>query len=316
VIAWIVGVVGALAVLVIVAWWWVYAPQPRELALAARVVRGEVVVDGRERTYTAVVPDSLPRDAPVVLVFHGAGSEGAMMRIFTGYRFDELAVERGFVAIYPDGYQGTWNDCRLMSPYPAHTENVDDEGFVAAIVAASATTLGTSAERVFAAGLSNGGHFALRLATGRPDLVWRVAAFAAGYPAPENNGCTFSGVPVATMFVLGTADRINPFRGGMAGAFGRKLGTVLSARDSAAAIAERNGITAAPVREPFTNSAATGITDTTRVTYPDDTAPVILFEIRGGGHVVPNPAYRMPRFLGATSRHLDGPLAAVDFFLG
>ncbi len=315
-IPWIVVVVGALAVLALLAGWFVYAPQPREPALAAHVVRGEIVVDGRERTYTAVVPDRLPANAPVVLVFHGAGSDGAMMRIFAGFRFDELAVDRGFVAVYPDGYQGTWNDCRLMSPYPARTENIDDEGFVAAIVAASATGFGTSTDRVFAAGLSNGGHFALRLANCRPDLVRRVAAFAAAYPEPENNGCAFSGVPVATMFALGTADRINPFRGGMAGAFGRKLGTVLSARDSAAVIAERNGIAAAPVREPFTNTAATGTTDTTRVTYPDDTAPVILFEVRGGGHVVPNPVYRMPRFLGGTSRHLDGPLAAIDFFLG
>ncbi|WES63077.1 PHB depolymerase family esterase [Microbacter sp. GSS18] len=295
--------------------WFLYAPAPAEPELDAQVVEGSVRVGGMTREYLAVVPDDLPEDAPVVMAFHGSRMDAAGMRAASGYRFDELAVERGFVAVYPEGYESTWHDCRAETPYPARLEGVDDVAFVDALIGDLASAHGTSTDRVFAAGLSNGGHFAFRLATEAPDLVQGIAAFAAAYPADESSVCTWAGASVPAMLVLGTADPINPFEGGEAGTFGGTLGTVMSADDSAAFLAERAGDATRAETAPFTNTAAEGETDVTRTLY-EGGAPVVLYAVEGGGHVVPNPIYAQPRAMGATTAHLDGPLAAVDFFLG
>ncbi|WP_430645499.1 alpha/beta hydrolase family esterase [Agromyces sp. GXS1127] len=302
-------VVGALGA------WFLYAPTPSEPELDAQVERGTIEVDGMQREYLAVIPADLPADAPVVLAFHGSNMDAATMRATTGYRFDELAVERGFIALYPEGYGKTWHDCRAATPYAARLDDIDDIAFVRALVDSLAEEHGTSREQVFATGLSNGGHFAYRLATEAPDLVKGIAAFAAAYPAEDSNVCEWAGAPVPTMIVLGTSDPINPFTGGEASAFGTRLGNVRSADDTAAYLGERNGDTMQPVTETFTNTAASGDSDATRTTYTGD-APVVLFAVEGGGHVVPNPNYAQPRIMGGTSMYLDGPLAAIDFFLG
>ncbi|QKJ20383.1 alpha/beta hydrolase family esterase [Microbacterium hominis] len=310
------SVLGALALIAgALAAWFLWAPAPAEPELDAQVVTGSVEVDGMTREYLAVVPAALPEDAPVVFAFHGSRMDAAGMRAATGYRFDELAVDRGFVAVYPQGYEQTWHDCRAETPYPARMDDIDDVAFVEAMIDDLSVEQGTSTREVFATGLSNGGHLAYRLATEAPQLVRGVAAFAAAYPARENDVCVWEGTPVPTMIVLGDADPINPFEGGVAGTFGGSLGAVLSAEESAAFLADRNGDASLPESAPYANTDAAGDTDVTTTRY-DGEAPVLLFAVAGGGHVVPNPTYTQPRVMGGTTAHLDGPLAAVEFFLG
>ncbi|WP_062528921.1 alpha/beta hydrolase family esterase [Demequina rhizosphaerae] len=295
--------------------WFLYAPAPDEPGLAASVERRTLEVDGMTREYLAVVPDGLLDDAPVVLAFHGSRMDAEGVRAAAGYRFDELAVERGFVAVYPEGYEMTWHGCRAETPYPARLDDVDDVAFVRAVVADVAEQDGASTDMVFATGLSNGGHMSIRLAEEAPDLVQGIAPFAAAYPAESNNVCESSGAAVPTMFVLGTDDPINPFEGGEAGTVGGSLGEVMSAEESAAFVAERNGLDMTPEIAAFANTDAAGASDVA-VTVYDGAAPVLLFSVDGGGHVIPNPVYSQPRVMGGTTAYLDGPAAAVDFFLG
>jgi polyhydroxybutyrate depolymerase len=43
-------------------------------------------------------------------------------------------------------------------------------------------------------------------------------------------------------------------------------------------------------------------------------APVVLYTIHGGGHVVPQPYFRFPVVVGRQTKDLDAPLAIWDFF--
>jgi len=43
-------------------------------------------------------------------------------------------------------------------------------------------------------------------------------------------------------------------------------------------------------------------------------ASFCLYTVRGGGHVVPQQAYRFPRVLGKTSSALNAPREAIRFF--
>src|SRR6476660_3207614 len=110
-----------------------------------------------QRSYILYTPRNAKPGAPLLFVFHGSGGDGESMRDVTGYEFDMLADRNGFLVIYPDGYETTWNDCRKGSPQPARLMNIDDESFIEAMIGKEAVAHGIDRKRVFAAGWSNGG---------------------------------------------------------------------------------------------------------------------------------------------------------------
>jgi hypothetical protein len=76
------------------------------------------------------VPRQLSAHAPLLVLLHGSRQTGASFRRATGYAFDRLADQHGFVAVYPDGYDRHWNDCRHRGRYAARKLGLDDVGFV------------------------------------------------------------------------------------------------------------------------------------------------------------------------------------------
>src|SRR5262249_59182650 len=89
---------------------------------------GKLRVGALERTFVTYAPASLKAGAPILILFHGSGGDGASFRDYTGQRFDALADEKGFVVVYPDGFQGNWDDCRKAASYPARAQHIDDVG--------------------------------------------------------------------------------------------------------------------------------------------------------------------------------------------
>src|SRR5579863_8032381 len=85
-----------------------------------------LTIDGYKRTYRVFIPDRIGKPLPVVLAFHGGGGSGQQMERYT--RFDALAEKEGFIVVYPDGYEGNWNDGRGVSFMRAQKENIDDVG--------------------------------------------------------------------------------------------------------------------------------------------------------------------------------------------
>lgn len=50
--------------------------------------------------------------------------------------FNVLADEEGFVVVYPDAVDNQWNDGRSKeeADHRAHEENIDDVGFISALI--------------------------------------------------------------------------------------------------------------------------------------------------------------------------------------
>lgn len=186
-----------------------------------------------------------------------------------------------------------------------------------ALIAHFRSGYGVDSARVFAVGLSNGGHFSYRLALEAPGLVHAVGAVAASLPTEENFDCTPVAGTVPVLIMNGTEDPINPFEGGRVTLFGfGDRGNVRSALESATYFARRNGVASAPVIEriPQEDSAATSAE---RAQWRFATgAEVVLYTIHGGGHTVPQPRVRAPRILGRTHAALDGPAEIWRFFAG
>jgi polyhydroxybutyrate depolymerase len=285
------------------------APRRAQPELSAGIHAGTIEVDHRTRSYHVYVPAKRAPNAPLLILLHGSRMTGESLRRATGYAFDRLADEHGFVAAYPDGYKGRWNDCRAGGRYAARKLQIDDVAFIDALVAALAAD-GIDPRRVFLAGYSGGGQLAFRIALEHPERVAGIAAFSASLPSDDNWACQVRGEPVPVLLINGTGDRINPYAGGRVTVFGfASRGHVRSSRASAAFFAELAGT------RDFSR-AQLGVSEDTWIEQwrAQGKAEVMLLAVHGGGHVVPGPSAAFPRILGKVSSVLDGPRAVWEFF--
>jgi polyhydroxybutyrate depolymerase len=311
VLAW----VGAgLALLLGLAVYLLYAPAPPEPKLSARPSKHVLQIGGRQRPYLLYTPADLAPSPPLLVVFHGSMGNPAGIRVATGYGLERLADRHGFILAYPQGHDGHWNDCRKAADYAARRLGIDDVGFFEALVDRLRRERGVDPARVFVAGLSNGGHFAFRLALERPERIAGAAVFAASLPTPDNNDCRPLGPPPPLLLVNGTSDPINPFQGGTVTLFGfGNRGSVLSARDTARHFAGPQA--GAPVTDRLSPRARGDGTWAERSVWRSPgRSEVALLAIHGGGHIVPQPAHRPPRLLGRATSAIDGPEEAWAFF--
>ena len=135
-------------------------------------------VDGQTRSYLVHVPPEFSPDepTPVVLIFHGALTNAAIMASFCG--LNAKSDEAGFVAVYPNGTGAvglflTWNAGAAGGPDTE--EKPDDVRFVQMLLDDLATVVNVDPRRVYATGHSAGRMICFRLAAELPD---RIAALA------------------------------------------------------------------------------------------------------------------------------------------
>ncbi|MBP6683108.1 MAG: dienelactone hydrolase family protein [Halioglobus sp.] len=309
----------AAAALVALAWWWYLRADPMTLpALPGAVQTGSLEHEGHERSWLAYIPAARAPHPALVLVMHGSMGTGAQMRDMTRYGFDVLAERHGFIAVYPDGYQQHWNDCRGSADYAAKLENIDDVGFLRALVRRLVDEHGVDPTRVFATGLSNGGQMAYRLGLEAPDLVAGIASMAASLPVPANLDCQPSGKPVAAMVMNGTADPVNPYAGGLVKIFGdASRGEVQSSIATAAYWAGLAGYTGEGEHREWPTPNPGDATSVQSIEWSDaGKVPVSMVTIVGGGHSIPHPVLNLSRILGPTSHQLDAPGVIWAFFSG
>jgi polyhydroxybutyrate depolymerase len=165
-----------------------------------------ISVGGLERTYRLHKPAGLPAAAPLVVMLHGGFGNGAQAE--KAYGWDKLADSSKFVVAYPDGLNRAWNvNGGGCCGRPAQ-ENIDDVGFISAVVANVAQNIGIDASRVYATGMSNGGIMSYTLAC-------NTTLFAAIGPVAgtQLDPCR-SPHPVSVIAIHGTADPMVPYGGG------------------------------------------------------------------------------------------------------
>jgi polyhydroxybutyrate depolymerase len=294
--------------------YFVYSPAPEVPRLSGTLARGTIAVGGLKRTYLTYVPRGLAKGAPLVVVMHGSGQNGAQPRKWTGYGFERLADERGFAVVYPDGYEGYWNACNIIGDYSANKLNIDDVGFLTGMVDKLITEIGVDPSSVFATGISRGGHMAFRLALEAPSRFRAVAAVSANVPTPENFKCKSVGHGTSSVMIMnGTKDPINPFAGGEVKLFGLlKRGKVRSSRESGQYFADLNNISGTP--ETNETQVADGVRVEQVLWRKDSKVEVELVAIHGGGHGIPQPYWRYPRLLGPAPKEPNGPAMIWAFF--
>jgi polyhydroxybutyrate depolymerase len=264
-----------------------------------------------ERSYLVHIPPKYEPDkpTPVVLIYHGGGSNAGGMVRFSG--MNQKSDEAGFIAVYPSG---TGRFARVLTfnggnccGY-AMQQNVDDVEFTRKLLDDLATVVNVDQKRVFATGMSNGGIIAYRMAS---DLSDRIAAIAP-VGGPMGTETCNPKRPVPVIHFHGSDDENAPFKGGRGkGVSGTDF---YSVEHSINAWIKANGCNEEPVvtkQQPRVNDGTTII----RKTYSggNDGSEVVLIEIVGGGHTWPGGPSKV-RFLGKTTMNISANDAMWEFF--
>ena len=160
------------------------------------------------RPFTVYIPPQYKpnKSMPVVLNFHGIGSNPAQQQIISG--MDSLAKEKGFITIHPQGVGNSWNGGLCCSP-ASSPMFVNDVGFVRAMLDYVEKKLCVDKKRIFATGLSNGAYMTYRLACELSDRIAAVAPVAGLLVA---SSCKPKR-PISVMAFHGTGDAIVPYAG-------------------------------------------------------------------------------------------------------
>lgn len=295
--------------------YFLYTPEPELPQLSGTLSKAAMEVAGVKRSYRTYVPKGLPKGAPLVLVMHGSGEGPQAIRVGTGYGFERLADQYGFAVVYPKSFGFDWNDCSSIGDTAVNGVRADDAGFLAALVDKLVREIGVDPQRVFAAGVSNGGSMALRLALEHPTRYRAVAAALANVPAPQNFQCQPVGQTPSTMILNGTADPLVPYAGGEIKLLGLfyKGGHVISSTASAQYLADRNAIADQP-QVSLTQTAQGTRVEHARWQAADGRTEVELVTLHGAGHGLPQPWAHRPRLLGPSPMEPNGPALIWAFF--
>ena len=174
-----------------------------------------------DRSYLLHLPNPAPATPPpVVVVLHGGGGNAENAARMTG--FDAEADKHGFIAVYPNGTDQsrplmkllgksfrTWNAGGCCGY--ARDHDVDDVGFIRAVVTAVIKDDAADPKRVYATGISNGGMMAYRLACEASDVFVAVAPVSA---IQDVQGCK-PAQAVSVFHIHGAKDENVPLDGGV-----------------------------------------------------------------------------------------------------
>lgn len=275
-------------------------------AKAAGLETGKIKVGGAERTYSIYIAPSCVKataDCPILLGFHGGGVRGVSGKQFEKFGdWVTAAQRRKVILVFPDALNRNWNDGRAEVG-----NNVDDVGFVRALIAqVRRDNRGADRVRVYATGISNGGHLSYRLACEMPETITAIAPVAASLSVALTKRCA-PATPVSILNILGEQDPISPYGGGK-NKGGR--GSVTSAAETLAFWQKANGCMG-DARVTINGTVTTRSFDRC-----NGQVQLRQLSIADGGHTWPGHpvAPFLTRFIGKTSMAFDATAMILDFF--
>lgn len=181
-----------------------------------------VLVGSRKRSYHVHIPEGYKGSPlPLVIVLHGGLGNQLVARWDS--KMSSKADADGFFAVYPNGTgrQGspllTWNVGQCCGI--ASRNQVNDILFLRKVIEKMRADYQIDPDRIYIAGISNGGMLAYEAGREMGDVLAAVAPVA---------GCMFdtttpARAPVSVIAFHGTRDNVIPYNGGVGSVFGYKI---------------------------------------------------------------------------------------------
>lgn len=277
-----------------------------------------ISVNGMERYYELYVPTNYSelKTLPIVFVLHGGGGKASGMNRFTRGRFNELANRDGFIVVYPNGFEKSWNDGERDTLAVARRLNIDDVGFFETMIDDLDKKFSIDRKNIFACGISNGGFMVQRLAIERSDLFKAVGVVAANMSGDQQQ--KEPGKPVSAIFICGTADPLVPYNGGPVKVFKQLRGEVLSMEETLTYWKRVNFCTAKKqeVGYPDLNKRdRSNVVKTVWQNPSNEQIKVVDIRVENGGHTWPGGTQYLPRgMVGTTNRDFNACDEIWTFF--
>lgn len=177
--------------------------------IAQQTIQGGFTYDGLNRTYRLYVPETYApgTQVPLIMNLHGYGSNNIEQEFYGDFR--PIADTAGFLVVHPNGTLDAFNNMHWNT---FGTSQVDDVGFLSALIDTLSAHYSIDPKRVYSTGMSNGGFMSFSLAC---ELSNRIAAIAsvAGTITGFNLDECLPLRPVPVMQIHGTADGTIPYDG-------------------------------------------------------------------------------------------------------
>ncbi len=270
------------------------------------------------RTFEYYIPTSYTGSeaVPLLFSFHGLGSTGDQQRDLT--KFDVLAEQEGFIAVFPNATNLTGYECAgnfTLPPLPGaeiqwnlggeslqYCAGIDDVGFVADMVNWFETNYNINTSEIYSTGMSDGALFSYLLAFNLTGTFAAIAPVCGPMPWGFDHPAT---APITVILMQGTADPILSYDG-----YGGLGGNVTySVNETIAYWCGVDGINMTTATPEVTTwgPTASDPTTVTRYVYSGGTdgTQVILFKVTGGGHTWPG-GVLYSTLVGAVTTHIDG----------
>jgi poly(3-hydroxybutyrate) depolymerase len=235
-----------------------------------------VKVGETERSYVVMNPQTDgTQQKPLIVVLHGSMGSGASMS--AAIDLNTLASDEGVIVAYPDAPAGNWAEgCGCNN---ADRLQIPDLEFMDAMIADIDQRYSIDEERIVAAGFSQGGLFATRLACERSTVFAGVVVVAATMSVPLSQTCEPErAIPIT--FIHGKLDLILPYYGTNNGAL-----SLLAAEATAQFWAQKNSIaTSAEVTYFPSEQSREVIVYHYRTPSATRNSDVRLFAIERGNH--------------------------------
>ena len=180
--------------------------------------RFRIQYGGLARTYRVHVPPgyTMAVPAPLLVALHGDSAGTDLRANDADFGLVAKSDREGFIAVFPSGFAApggkpaTWNAGGCCGA--ARDRNVDDVGFIRQVVTNVFRQMSIDRERIFAAGLSDGGMMAYRLACEMPEVFKAVASVG----GTDNTLTCDPGSPVSVLHIHAKDDPRVLFAGGAA----------------------------------------------------------------------------------------------------
>lgn len=260
-----------------------------KIAQKATITTGEssgpLLNQGHKRTYYIYTPKSYQADRPMplVLVFHGDNGTGHSISDVT--QFNNLAEQKGFIAVYPDGINKRWT----LRGNPLG--KVNDVAFTDALITHIKQIRNIDDRKVYASGFSRGAILTQALACQLPDKIAAFASVAGSLPARLKPNCQPKN-SISMLMINGTNDTAVNYEGDEQTA----RGALISIPDAVSHWRSQDKCSSSPqIKQiPGPNQNDRYYVKTTHYANCRGGSEVLLTDIIQGGHSWPGGASQDP----------------------
>ncbi len=181
--------------------------------LHAQIQEGNFNFDGRNRRYMVFLPKDYTdtSNLPLVIYLHSYGWSAYQDKDYS--KLYEVADTAGFIITYPSGIpnwnSGIYENSRWFTP------DVDDVGFINALIDTLDNHYNIDLEKVYACGYSNGGFMAYKLGCQLNNRIAAIASVSGVLSVNTSGSCnaTTATHPMPVIHFHGTTDYYVPYDG-------------------------------------------------------------------------------------------------------